>query len=56
MKLKELVEELELFERGRVPTEIRILSIATYIQTSSMKRITKNTVKNEAFSATNSCS
>ena len=41
MKLKEFVEELELFERERVPNDIRILSIATYIQTSSTRRITK---------------
>ncbi len=38
MKLKELIEELELFERERIPTEIRILGIATYVQTSSTRR------------------
>ncbi|WP_290899742.1 hypothetical protein [Ferroglobus sp.] len=38
MKLKELVKELELFERERVPNDIRILGIATYIQTSSTRR------------------
>ncbi|MBC7109433.1 MAG: IS6 family transposase [Archaeoglobi archaeon] len=38
MKLKKLIEELNLFERERVPTEIRILGIATYIQTSSTRR------------------
>ncbi|MHC1625834.1 MAG: DDE-type integrase/transposase/recombinase [Methanoculleaceae archaeon] len=38
MKLKDLIEELNLFERERTPTEIRILGIATYIQTSSTRR------------------
>ena len=31
MKLKKLIEELNLFKRERVLTEIRILGIATYI-------------------------
>ena len=34
MKLKEIIEELE---RERVPNDIRILGIATYIQTSSTR-------------------
>jgi len=38
MKLKKVIEELNLFERERTPTEIRILGIATYIQTSSTRR------------------
>ena len=38
MKLKDLIEELNLFERERTPKEIRILGIATYIQTSSTRR------------------
>ena len=41
MKLKELIEELNLFERERVPNDIRILGIATYIQTSSTRRTAK---------------
>ena len=41
MKLKKLIEELNLFERERVPTKIRILGIATYIQTSSTRRTAK---------------
>jgi len=41
MKLKKLIEELELFERERTPTEIRILGIATYIQTSSTRKTAK---------------
>ena len=41
MKLKKLIGELNLFERERVPTEIRILGIATYIQTSSTRRTAK---------------
>ncbi|RLI81936.1 MAG: hypothetical protein DRP01_10450, partial [Archaeoglobales archaeon] len=38
MKLKDLIEELNLFERERTPKEIRIVGIATYIQTSSTRR------------------
>ncbi|WP_290902153.1 hypothetical protein [Ferroglobus sp.] len=41
MKLKELVEELNLSERERIPNDIRILDIATYIQTSSTRRTAK---------------
>jgi len=41
MKLKELIEGLNLFERERTPTEVRILGIATYIQTSSTRRTAK---------------
>ena len=41
MKLKELIEGLNLFERERVPTEIRILGIAIYVQTSSTRRTAK---------------
>ena len=41
MKLRKLIEELNLFERGRVSTEVRILGIATYIQTFSTRRTAK---------------
>ena len=41
MKLKEIMEELNLFERERVPNDIRILSIAIYIQTSSTRGTAK---------------
>jgi putative transposase len=41
MKLKELIGELNLFERERVPNDVRILGIATYIQTSSTRRTAK---------------
>ncbi|ADC66057.1 transposase IS240-A [Ferroglobus placidus DSM 10642] len=41
MKLKKLIEELELFERERVPNDIRILGVATYVQTSSTRRTAK---------------
>ena len=41
MKLKEVIEELNLFERERTPMEIKILGIATYIQTSSTRRTAK---------------
>ncbi len=39
MRLKELIGSLNLFER--VPTEVRILGIVTYIQTSSTRRTAK---------------
>jgi len=38
MKLKDLIKELNLFERKRTPMEIRIVGIATYIQTSSTSK------------------
>ena len=41
MKLKKVIEKLNLFERERTPTEVRILGIATYIQTSSTRRTAK---------------
>ena len=41
MRLKELIEEFNLFERERIPTEIRILGVAIYIQTSSTRRTAK---------------
>ena len=41
MKLKELIEELNLLERERVPTEIRIFGISMYIQTSSTRKTAK---------------
>lgn len=41
MKLRMLIEELNLFQRERIPTEVRILGIATYIQTSSIRRTAK---------------
>ncbi len=30
MKLRKLIEELNLFERERIPTEVGLLGIATY--------------------------
>ncbi len=41
MRLRKLIEELNLFERERIPSEVRILGIATYIQTSSTRRTAK---------------
>lgn len=41
MKLKKLIGELELFERRGAPNDIRILGIATCIQTSSTRRTAK---------------
>ena len=36
-----MIERLNLFERERTPTKIRILGIAIYIQTSSTRRTAK---------------
>jgi len=36
--IKEIVEELKVFERNKDTLEIKILSIATYIQISSTRR------------------
>jgi len=36
--IKGIVEELKVFERNKVPLEIKIIGIATYIQTSSTRR------------------
>jgi len=38
LKVKEIVKELKVFERNKVPLKIKILGIATYIQTSSVRR------------------
>ena len=37
-KVKEIVKELKVFERNKVPFEIKVLGIAIYIQTSSVRR------------------
>lgn len=39
--VKEIVRELKIFERNKVPLEIKVLGIATYIQTSSLRRTAK---------------
>ncbi len=39
--VKEVVKELKVFERNKVPLEVKILGIATYIQTSSVRRTAK---------------
>ena len=38
LKVKEIVKELKIFERNKVPLEVKMLGIATYIQTSSVRR------------------
>ncbi|CAD7770770.1 DDE domain protein [Candidatus Methanoperedenaceae archaeon GB37] len=38
LRVREIVKELKVFERNKVPFEIKILGIATYIQTSSVRR------------------
>ncbi len=39
--VKEIVKELKVFERDKIPLEIKILGIATYVQTSSTRRTAK---------------
>ena len=39
MKVKEIVKELRVFEKNKVPLEIKILGIAIYVQTSSIRSI-----------------
>ncbi len=39
--VKEIVKELKIFERNKVPFEIKVLGIATYVQTSSVRRTAK---------------
>ena len=36
--IRDLVKELKIFERNKVPEEIKILGIAIYFQTSSFRR------------------
>jgi len=38
LSVKEIVKELKVFERNKIPLEIKILGITTYIQTSSVRR------------------
>jgi hypothetical protein len=39
--VREIVKELKVFERNKVPLEVKILGIATYVQTSSTRRTAK---------------
>jgi putative transposase len=41
IKVSEIVKELKLFERNKIPLEIKILGIAIYIQTSSVRKTAK---------------
>jgi len=50
MKLRKLIEELNLFERKRTPTEVRILVIATYIQLLQQEELPKSSQKFTSFS------
>lgn len=38
LSVKEIVKELKVFKRNKIPLEVKILGIATYIQTSSVRR------------------
>jgi hypothetical protein len=39
--VREIVKELRVFERNKVPLEIKIMGIAIYVQTSSTRRTAK---------------
>ena len=41
IRVKEIVKELKVFERNKIPLEIKILGIAIYIQTSSVRKTAK---------------
>jgi len=41
IKVKNLIKRLEVFERNKIPIEIKILGIAIYLQTSSVRRTAK---------------
>jgi len=41
LKVEEIVRELKVFKRNKVPLEVKILGIATYIRTSSVRRTAK---------------
>ncbi|CAD7772188.1 hypothetical protein AIOGIFDO_01191 [Candidatus Methanoperedenaceae archaeon GB37] len=41
LRVREIVEELKVFERNKVPFEVEISGVATYIQTSSVRRIVR---------------
>ena len=38
LSIKSLVESLGVFERNRVPLELKILGLAFYVQLSSLRR------------------
>jgi hypothetical protein len=40
--IRSLVESLGVFERNRVPLELKILGLAFYIQLSSLRRASKH--------------
>jgi transposase-like protein len=39
--IRDLVKELRIFERDKVPEDVKILGIAIYFQTSSFRRTAK---------------
>jgi len=41
LSIKSLVEKLEVFERNKVPLELKVLGLAFYIQLSSLRKATK---------------
>jgi transposase-like protein len=50
--IKEIVKELKVFERNKVLLEIKILGIAIYAQTSSVRRTAK--ILSELYSVSKS--
>ncbi|WP_457550678.1 DDE-type integrase/transposase/recombinase [Archaeoglobus sp.] len=41
IRVKEMLKELKVFERNKVPLEMKILGVAIYIQTSSVRKTAK---------------
>jgi len=41
IRIKDIVKEVKVFERNKIPLEVKILGIATYIQTSSVRKTAK---------------
>jgi hypothetical protein len=41
-----LVENLNLFERNKIPLELKILGLALYIQLSSLRKTAKSPTRN----------
>jgi hypothetical protein len=41
ISIKSLVEKLGVFERNKVPLELKVLGLAFYIQLSSLRRAAK---------------
>ncbi len=45
IKVKNLIKRLEVFERNKIPVEIKILGIAIYLQNFFSKKNCKNSLR-----------